>query len=84
MTPASLAAAIAGLFVALFLAGLITPPRDPIAELRARYLELSRLTRADAKEQLAARIEALTQKFPGKTYLWYLRWLVRDLERAKD
>ena len=84
MNPAWLAAGIAVIFVAVFLGGLVIPPRDPIAELRARYVELSRLTRADAKQQLADRIEALTLKFPGKTYTWYLKWLVRDLERAKE
>ena len=84
MTPGILAAAIAGLSTLLFLGGLLTRPYDPIVQLRNRYYELSRLTRADARIELGDRVEALTVKFPGKSYGWYLRWLVRDLERAKE
>ena len=83
VTPGTLVASLAVLFGVLFIAGFLRKPRDPVAELHARYLDLSRLTRREATRQLDERVEALTEKFPGKTYGWYLKWLVRDLERAK-
>lgn len=76
--------ALAGaVFVALFLVGLVVPPPDPIAALKRRFVTLSRLSQAQADEALEARVEALARRFPGKTYRWYLEWLVTDLERAK-
>lgn len=83
MTPALLTAGLAFIFAVLFLAGLALPPRDPIAVLRARYVGLSRVARPAAERELDERIDKLTRRFPGKTYGWYLQWLVRDLERAK-
>jgi hypothetical protein len=84
MSLLTLPAAIAVVFSALFLVALVLPPRDPIAHLRRRYMELTRLSREEARTQLERRIEGLTVRFPGKTYSWYVQWLVRDLERAKD
>lgn len=75
---------IAGLFVFLFILGFLMTPEDPIAVLRDRYFALVRLPRGEAVRELDHRIEGLTVRFPGKPYTWYLRWLVRDLERAKD
>ena len=51
---------------------------------RLRFFDLSRLPRAEAIDELDRRIQSLTKKFPGKSYRWYLQWLVRDLERAKE
>ena len=76
-------AAIAAIFGALFLVGLVLPPPDPIASLKRQFRVLSRLSAAQADEALAERVEALTRRFPGKSYRWYLQWLVTDLQRAK-
>lgn len=71
------------LFVIAFLLGFAKRPPDPIRRMKKRFITLSRLTRAQAEEELLDRVEALSEKFPGKSYLWYLEWLVTDLERAK-
>lgn len=76
-------AAIAAIFTALFLVGLVLPPPDPIAALKRQFRVLSRLSAAQADEALEERVEALTQRFPGRGYRWYLEWLVTDLRRAK-
>jgi hypothetical protein len=75
--------AIAAGFVVVFLAGFVRRPVDPIAALKRRFLKLSRFTPAQASEALEERVEALSRKFPGRSYRWYLQWLVTDLERAK-
>ena len=77
-------ASAAALFVFLFIVGFIPTPQDPIDRLRLRFFDLSRLPRADAIDELDPRIQSLTKRFPGKSYRWYLQWLVRDLERAKE
>ena len=51
--------------------------------LKERYLSLVRLSRPEGEAQLAERLESLSRRFPGRSYRWYLRWLVTDLERAK-
>ena len=84
MTPELLLAAVGSIFVALFAVGLLLPPPDPVRALRKRYRELSRLSRAEAWQQLDRRVEELSARYPGHDYLWYVRWLVRDLERAKQ
>jgi len=56
---------------------------DPSGALRERYLKLVRLARSEGEAQLAERLESLSRRFPGRTYRWYLNWLVKDLERAK-
>ena len=71
------------LFVVIFLFGFSVKPPDPIKELKTRFLSLSRLSRAQAEAELLDRVEALSERFPGKSYRWYLEWLVTDLERAK-
>ncbi len=78
------AAAVGALFVFLFVLGFARTPVDAVDALRLRFFMLSRLQRADAIDELERRIQALTQRFPGKSYRWYLQWLVRDLERAKE
>jgi hypothetical protein len=83
MTPLHLVAGIGVIFAALFLYGLVHAPADRAAGLRQRYLKLLRLTQGDGEAQLADRLESLSRRFPGRSYRWYLAWLVRDLERAK-
>ena len=51
--------------------------------LKERFISLSRLGRAKAEVELLDRVESLSERFPGKSYVWYLEWLVTDLERAK-
>ena len=84
MSSERLAVALAAIFAVLFVAGLVRAPRDPIVELRNRFIKLSRLRKMAAARELDVRVEDLTRRFPGKSYGWYLRWLVRDLERAKE
>lgn len=76
-------AAIAAIFTALFFVGLVLPPPDPIAQLKRQFRVLSRLSPAQADEALDERVQALTRRFPGRSYRWYLQWLVTDLQRAK-
>jgi hypothetical protein len=83
MTPLYVVIGIAAVFALLFLYGLLVRPSDPSARLREQYLKLVRLSRADGEAQLAERLESLSKRFPGRTYAWYLKWLVNDLERAK-
>ncbi len=83
MTPQHLALGIGALFSVLFIYGLLHTPVDRTAVLRERYLKLVRLARSDGEAQLAERLESLSQRFPGRSYAWYLSWLVTDLERAK-
>ena len=71
------------LFAIAFLRGFATRPPDPIRRLRDRFIALSRLSRAQAEAEILDRVEALSERFPGKSYQWYLEWLVTDLERAK-
>jgi hypothetical protein len=74
---------IAVIFCVLFLYGLLQSKPEPGAVLRDRYLRLTRFPRAEAEAHLAQRLESLCQRFPGKSYRWYLQWLITDLERAK-
>ena len=83
MMPQHLVIGIAAVFSVLFVFGLFHTPVDRSAVLRERYLKLVRLARHDGEAQLAERLESLSQRFPGRTYAWYLNWLVKDLERAK-
>lgn len=83
MTPLHVTAGIAAVFSVLFLYGFLATKPDPAAGLRERYLKLLRLSRAEGEAQLAERLEGLSRRFPGRTYRWYLNWLVKDLERAK-
>ncbi|MFZ5444454.1 MAG: hypothetical protein ACOZQL_30965 [Myxococcota bacterium] len=71
------------LFLVIFLFGLAQKPPDPIRALKERFIVLSRLSRGQAEAELLDRVEALAERFPGKSYRWYLEWLVTDLERAK-
>ena len=83
MTPLHVTVGIAALFCALFVYGFLQSKPDPAAVLRDRYLRLMRVPRHEAEAQLAERLEGLCARFPGKSYRWYLQWLVTDLERAK-
>jgi hypothetical protein len=83
MTSVHLVAGMAGVFVLLFVYGLLTKSPDPSGALRERYLSLVRLSRSEGEAQLAERLEGLSRRYPGRTYRWYLHWLVTDLERAK-
>jgi hypothetical protein len=70
-------------FVVAFLLGFAKRPADPIRQMKERFISLSRLSRGQAEAELLDRVETLSERFPGKSYLWYLEWLVTDLERAK-
>ena len=83
MSPFHLAVGIAAVFSVLFVYGLLQSKPDAGNVLRERYLKLVRLSRADGEHQLAERLETLSKRFPGRTYSWYLNWLIKDLERAK-
>jgi hypothetical protein len=83
MSPLHVVVAVAAVFAVLFLYGLLQTAPDPSSALRARYLRLMRLAPAEAEGHLADRLVTLSQRFPGRTYRWYLNWLVKDLERAK-
>ena len=83
MTPLQVVAGIAAVFSVLFLYGLVQTKADPSKALRERYLKLVRLSRAEGEHQLAERLETLSKRFPGRSYAWYVNWLVKDLERAK-
>jgi hypothetical protein len=74
---------IAVIFCVLFLFGALQAKPDPAIALRDRYLRLTRFPRAEAEAHLAQRLEALCERFPGKSYRWYLQWLVMDLQKAK-
>lgn len=75
--------ALCGLTLIVFLAGFSKRPPDRIRSLKDRFIVLSRLTRPQAEVELLDRVESLAEKFPNQTYIWYLEWLVTDLERAK-
>ena len=83
MNPVNLLVVLAVAFVLAFFYGFAQRPPDRIAALQARFIDLSRLPRDTALAELHARVEKLTVRFPGKTYLWYVELLVTDLERAK-
>lgn len=70
-------------FIVAFLLGFAKRPPDSIRAMKERFIVLSRLSRGQAEVELLDRVETLSERFPGKSYLWYLEWLVRDLERAK-
>jgi hypothetical protein len=70
-------------FVVIFLLGFARRPPDPIQQAKERFIALARLGRVRGEAELQDRVEALAERFPGKSYLWYLEWLVTDLERAK-
>lgn len=71
------------LFVIAFLLGFAKRPPDPLRRMKDRFISLSRLSRAQAELELLDRVESLAGRYPGKSYHWYLEWLVTDLERAK-
>ena len=83
MTPLNLVLALSGLFTLLFFYGLLRPLPDPSAALRERYLSLIRMGRSEGLAHLDDRLSSLSQRYPGRTYSWYLKWLVTDLQRAK-
>jgi hypothetical protein len=83
MSPFNLVTGIATVFTVLFLYGLLKTQPDPSEVLRDRYLRLMRLGRAEGELHLAERLETLSARFPGRSFHWYLSWLVKDLERAK-
>ena len=70
-------------FAVVFLVGFLQPMRAPEEVLKARYVALSRLSRAQAEAELQERLASLAQRFPGRSLAWYLEWLVTDLARAK-
>ncbi len=74
---------LAAAFVVVFLLGFAQRPADPLRRLKDRFIKLSRLARPQAEEELLDRVESLAERYPGKSYAWYLEWLVTDLERAK-
>ncbi|MBL8910571.1 MAG: hypothetical protein JNM17_07685 [Archangium sp.] len=70
-------------FIVIFLLGFAQRPPDPIKQAKERYIALARLGRVQGEAELRDRVESLAERYPGKSYLWYLEWLVTDLERAK-
>jgi hypothetical protein len=83
MSPLHLVVGIAAVFSVLFFYGFARSKPDPAAALRDRYLRLMRLPSAEGESHLARRLESLSERFPGRSFEWYLNWLVKDLERAK-
>lgn len=78
-----LVVAIAGVFASVFLVGFAQKPVDRVQQLKRRFMALSFMTRGRGEAALMDRVEALRERYPGKPYVWYLEWLVNDLERAK-
>lgn len=76
-------AVIAITFVVVFIVGFARTPPDRVKQLKARFAKLSRHARGRVDAELMERVEALAERFPGQSYVWYLEWLVTDLERAK-
>ena len=74
---------LASTFTVVFLLGFAQTPPDPLRVMKGRFITLSRLPRAQAEAELLDRVESLADRYPGKSYHWYLEWLVTDLERAK-
>lgn len=74
---------IFGGFALLFTVGFARRPVDRVQQLKRRFMELSFLSRGRGEAELMERVETLAERFPGKPYVWYLEWLVTDLERAK-
>ena len=74
---------LATAFLIAFMLGFAQRPADPIRRMKERFIALSRLGRAQAEVELLDRVESLADKYPGRSYHWYLEWLVTDLERAK-
>ena len=83
MSPFHVIAGVALLFAGLLAYGYFGKSERAVDGLRQRYLALLRMTPNEARLHLGDQLEALHQKFPGKTLAWYLRWLIADLERAK-
>ena len=74
---------IGGVFAVLFVIGFARKPVDRVQYLKRRFMALSFLARGRGEAELMERVEVLSERFPGKPYVWYLEWLVTDLERAK-
>ena len=74
---------LCGLVLVVFSVGFAQRPPNHVQRLKNRFIVLSRLSRPQAEVELLDRVESLAEKFPNQTYLWYLEWLVTDLERAK-
>lgn len=54
-----------------------------IKRLRRKFMALSRMSPADAKESLDWQIDKLKRKFPDKSMAWYLEKVLYDLERDR-
>ena len=83
MNPVLFVEVIAALAALLFVVGFLQGTPDPAPALRARYVRLRRLGVEAGREELEARLRTIRGRFPGRSELWCLRWLVEDLERAK-
>lgn len=83
MSPVLVIATVAAIFGVLFLVGLLMPPPDPIALLEREYVTMMRLGTREGRLHLNERMEAMRERRPGQTDLWYLQWLVDDLRKAK-
>lgn len=79
----SVLAAFAFFFVAAFVAGFVSTPDDPVRSLERQVISLMRVNKSRGRDELMERVENLRERFPGKSYRWYLEWLLTDLERAK-
>lgn len=83
MSPLFVLGAVASVFAALFLVGLVAPLPDPVAALEREYVVMMRLGAREGRAHLGERMKALRQRMPGHTEQWYLTWLVEDLRKAK-
>ncbi len=58
-------------------------PSPKTAELKRRYFRLLNQPQGYAEEVLERTIASLRQKYPGRSYGWYLEKAVYDLERDR-
>ncbi len=80
----SIWAAVAAGFGVIFVAGFLVSPPDPVRQLTALYVKLMRLGPAQGRAHLALQLEKVSAENPGRSHVWYLQKLVRELQRAKD
>jgi hypothetical protein len=73
---------VGGVFVVLFLAGLLWPESLTDAQLEAQLALAARFSPLETKRRVAERIADVENRFPGKSRRWYLRWLLADYRRA--
>lgn len=83
MNPGLVIAAVAAIFGVLFLTGLFAPPPNPVTILEREYVAMMRLGAREGRAHLKERMATIRERKPGQIDLWYLKWLVDDLRKAK-